>query len=331
MADYQIFVGIDISKNHLDICISKGLEVKKEQRIDNNIKSILDFIDKEKSNYDFKKAIFCMEATGQYSNHLLASLAKHNLAIWLENAVEIKRSLGLQRGKNDKVDAQRIAQYAYRFSDKIKLYKAENKTLKQVRALYQLREQLVETRKRLKTSINEQKLFMDKDIFKSIQKYNEKTIKHLDSQIQKVEEKIEASLKNDQTLQELYEYINSVQGVGKVSTWAILIVTEAFTKFENPKQFACYSGVAPFENSSGKFKGKSKVSNMANKKIKKLLHICAVNAVKHEGDLKDYYQRKIKEGKAKMSILNAVRNKIIHRIFACVKNQRKYVAKGLVL
>lgn len=110
----------------------------------------------------------------------MATLSYQGRDVWLENAVEIKRSLGLQKGKNDQVDAQRIAEYSYRFMDRVKLYTPKNEILTQVKALYSLREQFVETRKRLKTSIREQEVFMDKALLKSIQKYSHKTLKYLD-------------------------------------------------------------------------------------------------------------------------------------------------------
>lgn len=61
-------------------------------------------------------------------------------------------------------------------------------------------------------------------------------------------------METDKELANMYQIVKSVQGVGKITAWAILITTAGFTKFENPKQFACYAGVAPFENSSGKLK-----------------------------------------------------------------------------
>lgn len=329
MGNYQIFVGIDVSKNHLDICIAEGLQTSLETQIENSPEAILDFISSYKAPFNFSEAIFCMEATGQYCNHLMSALLSQNLAICVENPIEIKRSLGLQRGKSDRIDAKRIAEYAYRFKDRIKQYRPDSETLKAIRAFYKLREQLVETRKRLQTSLGEQQEFMDKKHFKVIQKQTQKTITHLDKQIAEVEVKIKKAFDKDEDLKALYEIVSSVVGVGKVSTWAIIIVTGAFTKFKKAEQFACYCGVVPFEHSSGKFKGKEKLSRMANKKLKKLLHMCAMSAIQKEGELREYYQRKVKEGKAKMSVLNAVRNKIIHRIFACVKNKEKYNSKGL--
>nr|WP_081485528.1 transposase [Bernardetia litoralis] len=109
----------------------------------------------------------------------------------------------------------------------------------------------------------------------------------------------------------------------------MLRATAGFTKFDTAKQLACYCGVVPFENSSGKFKGKSRVSKMANKTLKTALHMCALSALQVEGELRTYYLRKVAEGKNKMSVINALRNKIIQRIFACVKNKTLYDRNGI--
>ena len=63
---------------------------------------------------------------------------------------------------------------------------------------------------------------------------------------------------------------------------------------------------------------------MANKNIKTLLHMAALSSVRMQGDIQDYYKRKVSEGKNKMSVLNAIRNKLVLRIFACVNQNREY-------
>lgn len=69
---------------------------------------------------------------------------------------------------------------------------------------------------------------------------------------------------------------------------------------------------------------------LADKKIKSVLHLGAMSAIRLDNDLRTYYLRKVEEGKNKMSVLNAIRNKIIHRVFAVIKNQIPY-QKDLVL
>ena len=106
------------------------------------------------------------------------------------------------------------------------------------------------------------------------------------------------------------------------------VYTKGFTAFENAKQLACYCGVAPFEYSSGSsVRGRTKVHFMANKKLKCNLHMASLSAVKLDADLKHYYERKVAEGKSKLSVLNAVKNKLLARIIAVVNKQQEYVKK----
>ncbi|SEP01487.1 Transposase IS116/IS110/IS902 family protein, partial [Mucilaginibacter gossypiicola] len=101
--------------------------------------------------------------------------------------------------------------------------------------------------------------------------------------------------------------------------------TNEFKDINDPKKFACYSGVAPFTDESGRVVKKARVSHMANKKVKTLLHLAAIVAIQHNSDLKRFYERKVEQQKKnKMSVINAVRNKLILRIFACVNQNRPY-------
>ncbi|MBK6525459.1 MAG: IS110 family transposase [Crocinitomicaceae bacterium] len=69
--------------------------------------------------------------------------------------------------------------------------------------------------------------------------------------------------------------------------------------FANPKHLACYAGVAPFPNESGTVIKRARVSKLANMKLKTLLHMAAMSCIRAKGDLKEYYIRKVKEGKTK--------------------------------
>lgn len=324
MKTFDSFVGIDVSKNHLDLSVYQNGQVQKAKRINNQVDAIQKYLQSLGNQIDLNHTLFCMEATGMYTAFLISVLVNQKVAVWVENPMNIKRSLGLQRGKNDAIDAQRIAQYAFRFQDKVCLYQPKSKILAEIEHLNQLRTRMVETRKKLTTALQETMQFVDKKIAKSLKDSSQKTMNALDKDIQNLDIKIQKLILSDEKLKQLYEFTLSVQGVGKVTATQVLIKTQGFTKFETPRQFACYCGVVPFEHSSGKFRGKNRVSSMADKHLKSLLHMCAVSAIKHQGELKTYYERKIEEGKAKMSVINAIRNKIIQRIFACVKNQELY-------
>ncbi|MGM9478003.1 transposase [Pedobacter sp. GSP4] len=141
-----------------------------------------------------------------------------------------------------------------------------------------------------------------------------------------MEKRIEACWSTDERLAGLMTLIQSVVGIGPVTALEIIIATNEFININNPRAFASYSGVAPFNYQSGtSVKKRARISGIANKKIKSLLHLSAMSAVRHIPDIREYWKRKTTvEGKNKMSVLNAVRFKMICRIFACVRDNRPY-------
>lgn len=324
---YQWFAGIDVSKQQLDITIYKGSEKILYQTTGNTTKEITLFLrgltQKEKISVD--DCLFCMEHTGIYNSNILKVMDEKKLAVCLESSVQIKQSGGLQRGKNDKVDSDRIALYAYKNRDFLKLWKPERSVIGQLRRLSSVRERLLNARKQLNAGIAEDKKFGDKLFNKQMASCCRSSLLALENDIKKVEAEIETVIESDDQLRNLYRIIESVPGVGKVKATEIIINTNEFKRINNPRKYACYAGVAPFEHSSGtSVRGKTRVSKKANLKAKSLLHMSSLVASRFCADLKAYYDRKVAEGKNKMSVLNAIKNKIIHRIFACVAQNREY-------
>ena len=127
-----------------------------------------------------------------------------------------------------------------------------------------------------------------------------------------------------------HELLLSVDGIGEQTAIKMIVERNAFRDFDNERQFCCHAGVAPFKYDSGtSVRFKNKVSNRADKSIKALLHMVALSVAtrKKDGELREYYERKVAEGKNKMSVLNAVRAKLVLRMFAVVKFNKVYEKK----
>jgi transposase len=267
---------------------------------------------------------------------LLQFFSQQEANIWVENPVQIKKSLGLQRGKNDKVDAIRIAQYAYRSKQQVKLWQPSRQVVDGLKHLSALRERLVETRKRLLTPVEELFKVGNEAMAKILEKAMRKTMKALDKDLEAIEVQMKDVIDGDDDLRNLYELVTSVVGIGFVTAVNLIVYTNEFKLFSNHRQFACYSGIAPFEYRSGSsIRGRTRVSHMANKKMKRYLHMASLTGIKFDEGLKAYYERKVTEGKNKMSVLNAIRNKLLARVFAVVNRgvayQKKYPQNHLVL
>jgi transposase len=184
---------------------------------------------------------------------------------------------------------------------------------------------LVEAQKQFKTQFAESKAFMAKAIISEGQRLCERTMNAMKADLAKVEKAISQIIKEDERLSQIFEIVTSVPGVGPVTATEMILTTNEFEDFKDPKKFACYAGVAPFPHESGLFKGKSRVSHMANKQLKTYLHLAALVAVQTDKELSDYYLRRVVvDKKSKMLVLNAIRNKLIHRVFSCIQQNRKY-------
>lgn len=321
---YAFFIGVDVSKETLDwVVLTEQGQVCHTFQSTNNSQGIQQALESlQNQAIALHTALFCAEHTGMYS-YPLTGLQQQGYALWLESGKQIKRSSGIQRGKNDKTDAKRIAEYARRHQDQARLWQPPSATQQQLAQLYSLRDRLLKSRNLLWVPLKEQQNYSAPSDFEQLQRLTQPGIDALNTQIQAVETQINTLLNNDPHLKELVAILDSVPGVGTVVATEIVLQTNAFTRFTNPKQFACHAGVAPFEFTSGKsVKAKTKVSNHANKQLKTLLHLAAMSAIQGKNVLAQYYQRLVQNGKNKMAAINAVRNKIIRICFALVrKNQ----------
>lgn len=325
--EFTYFIGTDVSKNELDFAVMRGKTLLFHREIANTPEAITSFIKElcKLPDFNLSNAVFCMEHTGIYNNYLLACLYKKKANIWLEAAVQIKNSSGKLRGKNDKVDSIRIADYAYTQRDKMRLWAPKREVIQQLAHLSTARTRLIEAKKMLKTPLMELNNFSAKKIAAPGASICSHTLKAIDADLERADNKIDKLIADDPELRRLFSLITSVSGVGKVTATQILITTNEFKDIRNPKQYACYAGLAPFTDDSGKIEKKARVSHMANKKMKTLLHLSAIVAIRHNPDLKLYYERKVNQDKKnKMSVINAVRNKLVLRVFACVNQNRKY-------
>ena len=327
MKNYLFYVGIYISKLKLDVNLLNSQTLQSEHFvIENHSKSIKDFVKLLiKRKIDVNQILFCCENTGVYTNHLSFTLLGLELDLWIVPAIEIKRSKGISRGKNDKTDAKDISYYSYRNIDKLRLYKLAEIDIQKLKMLYTEREKVLKSLLLLETT-KENSEFVNKDVYKEVLTINQSLTNTIKKTINKIEKRIKEIIKSNQELNKQYALVKSVPGVGEQTSLYFIIATKGFTAFKNWRQFACYSGVAPFEYSSGTcIKGRTKVNHMADKKMKSLLQMCAMTTLKYDPQLKKYYIKKKEEGKNSMLVLNNIRCKLISRVFAVVNRETPYV------
>lgn len=326
--DFCYFVGVDISKDTLDWALyTQHQGVVLSIQTDNTLKGIKSALAQLKAlpGWNSAQAVFCQEHTGIYNAHLLEALYESKLSIWLESSLQIKQAGGMQRGKTDKVDAQRIAQYAYRFRDQMQLWTPPREVIQKLAFLSATRQRLNQAYNLLAVPVAEQETFISKTFQKALKGNVKKSLAALKEEQKLIEEQIHALIQADSRLKELFALMISVPGVGPVIATELLIATNEMQTINEPKKLACHAGVAPFEFRSGSsIRGKTKVSHQARKRLKALIHLGTMSAIQVAGDFQDYYHRKLQEGKPKMLVINAARNKLIHRVCAVVRRGEEY-------
>lgn len=326
--NYKLFAGIDISKDTIDVAffLVEKPDNMFHQQFKNTISGFLEMLEfiSTVTDITFSEMFFCAEDTGLYTRPVCSFFTTQEGNLWIENALQLKRSLGIRRGKSDKADAHDIARYGFLHQNKARLFVMPDADLLELKSLISCRRQLVKQQSALKTTNTGLEVFDEYAGFSiGIRK---DVIAVLEQNIKRVDERLLAVIKQNEKLSRQFALVRSVYCIGAQTALFMVVFTQGFTTFTDPRKFACYGGLVPFENSSGSsLKGKPRVSHLANKKIKTLLTMCALNTLKKDNEFKRYYDRKISEGKHHSSVLNSIRNKLVFRAFAAVRNNRPYV------
>ena len=327
MCNYSFFVGSDISKAVIDVSylgnkksVYLGQYLNSKEGFEKLIKDLC-----LKTNVSKKQWFVCFENTGAYSKSFLQWLTDKGIPCREENPLKINKSLGLRRGKNDMADSKDICQYAFEKRDSIQPTILDKPLINKLKSLLSRRDLLVKQKTALSVSLKEQKFIMDAKLFKELNADNRRMILLYEKQISSIETKLQKVIKSDPEIERNDKLARSVIGIGPITSAYIISRTNNYSTFTDPRKFASYCGVAPFPNSSGTRQGSRKVNQMANKKLKSLFSNSVIAAIVHDPELSKYFKRKIEEGKKTSVVINAVKNKIIHRVFSVVKRQTPYV------
>jgi transposase len=319
------FIGIDVSKLTLDVFIHSK---KHHFTTLNSTIGFPELIETccKVAGCSRNNLFLCFENTGKYSRLLAVFLSDMRISFSQVPALDIKKSKGISRGKSDKVDAKSIALYAYRKRDELVPTIIHLPEVGVLRQLLTLREKLMKHQTAYKNTIVDLKDCFFEGETNSIRQTHQNLIKTLSEEIKSVDEEIKRIIKSMPDWKTNYKLTQTVKGIGPVIAMYLMIYTENFTRFSTYRKFACYAGIAPFEYASGSsVKGKTRVHSCANKQLKSLLNMAAMNVSHKKGEYRQYYLRRQQMGKNNMSTLNIIRNKIIARVFAVVKRQSPYV------
>ena len=221
--------------------------------------------------------------------------------------------------KDDRFDADLLAEYAYRYSDKVSLYQAPDPLIEQIRLLYGERRRLVKQRAAVKQLQSEQGYNRagapnQAEVFAQKLWHQQRAL--YDQQIEALEQTMQALIDSDEGLRHRYEQVKSIDGIGPQTAlkWLCLFYGQ---RHLNARRIASRFGFAPHRERSGTSKYRSaRSTGHGSSEVRKLMTMCARSAGTHHAKYRRYKQRKLAEGKASQLVTNNIINKLIRVVCA---------------
>ncbi|KAA6315206.1 hypothetical protein EZS27_034301 [termite gut metagenome] len=290
-------MGVDVSKQSVDVCVLSGDDILTETQISNTISCIESFLQSflKKHSFSTSDVLLCAEYTGKYTYPLCLSCQKVGVDLWLENPYVIKHSGGLERGKNDRQDARKITRYARRYEDKVRLFVLPEKAMGSLRELVSEQELYIVDRNKYQAQLTDEKGFMNPQDYREKSERLNILLKDLKAAIEQIQKKIQKIIEGDETLSRQLKLLCSIDGVGERTAVKVIVETNAFRDFIDARKFCCHAGLAPFSYTSGSsIRSRNRISHRADKSIKSLLHMGALTAAtRSKGELHEYYLKKV--------------------------------------
>lgn len=323
ISDKKVFIGCDISKKTLDYAVHRRDCHERDYphvQTENNLAGFRAFKKWLKTFCDkLSDVVVILEHTGHYGEALCDYLAQMNITFVLVNPTTIKASFAIAKGKDDKIDSQRLAKYGYKERDDLKPSMPTPPIIRKLRNLLSERRAIVKSKV---ACINRCKTVDKKS---ETYKRGERIVKELRQQVRDVEEEILRVIESDVELRSTYNLLRSINSIGIINAVSTIVATENFRRFNNAREYASFICVAPYHHLSGiSVHGQTRVSKKGHSELKTDLTMSARAAIQYYPEFQSYFVRKRAEGKSYGSILNAVKFKLITRMFAVIKRNAPY-------
>lgn len=291
------YIGVDVAKDKLDIFISSNNQFL---TIPNNKTNINKFIKSYLVNLD-KPLVVC-ETTGGWERIMLLCLTKHSISSRVAHASKIyhfAKSKGIL-AKTDKLDAKTIASFAISENlEPINLFDETHIELKD----------LVMRKIQIKQSICTEKQRQRKHLSKRVQQSINKTINFLEKETQSLDKQINKIFDSQEQYLKDSKILKSMKGIGDITTQTLLVLLPELGKV-NKKQIAALTGLAPYNNDSGKKNGRRRIKG-GRYEVRNVLYMASLSSIRYNPVMKEYYDKLVKNGKLKKIALIAVMRKMI--------------------
>jgi transposase len=324
MPTYRFFVGIDVSKLTLDLHLY-DLQTGHYNRItlDNNSEG---FAKMHLWLYQCAalpgQTLLCSEHTGRYGEHLRHWLAGSQWQHGVLNTTALAKVSPEHHRKTDSYDAELLSEYARRFCDKITLAQPVPERISQLERLHRERRHMVDNRASLRQKLSEMQYHQANTAL--IEQFYTDQIQLLTRHITQIDTCIKELISDDLQLNALYQRLIGIPGIGPVIACQWLCLFFQHEKL-NPRKISSRFGFAPHEIESGSSVHKRKRSTShGNPELRRMMFMAARSVVQHKAHFKEYYNRKMLEGKPHRVILNNVINKLIRMVCSIWNHQSSY-------
>lgn len=291
------FIGIDISKLTFDAALYVPSDKSRRihRSLANSPKGFEAFIPFLHAHHLREQDVhICLENTGLYSIGLCSFLESCGISYTLLAPMQMKRSLGIQRGKTDRDDAMRLAYYGWLHREELTPTQLPAQSLQHLQELASERERYIKVRKVQKQIISERELHP----LPATIRRAEDMIRTINALIDEIEQEIHDIISTHQEIARNYDLLLSVPGIAFVNALNTIIHTRNFSCFESARKYACYIGVAPFSYQSGtSVEEKEGWVNSGQKLSKLILHRGPDQPCTGTRSLKDIMKERKKKGK----------------------------------
>lgn len=323
MKDYTHYVGIDVSKHTLDVMLwhrAQDTLRKTACQTSNDApghKRLVQWLTEHGA--PIETTLLCLEATGGYDDALLEQLTLWGWICALEKTTVLQKVKPEHHRKADPFDADLLAEYAYRYSDKVSLYQAPDPVIEQIRLLYGERRRLVTQRAAVKQRQSEQgynRAGRPSQAEAFAQRLWREQRAFYDRQIEALEQEMDALVDSDEGIRHRYEQVKSIDGIGEKTAlkWLCLFYGQ---RHLDARRIASRFGFAPHGERSGTSRRRGAHSTgHGMSEVRKLMTMCARSAGTHHAKYRRYKVRKLAEGKASPLVTNNIINKLIRVVCA---------------
>lgn len=318
-------IGLDISADFFTAgCVDQQFSTiffdKNFDQTEAGWKAFQEYLSSQK--VDQTNCQICMESTGVYSERICYFLYNAGFGLFVEPPNKIKQSF-YDNEKDDPIDARQIAEFVFRYPDKLHAWQPRNEIVYQIDSLLATREQLT----RLRTAC--------KNTHKSLKRKQHQQPKlenlmtsiadDLKIKINEIDQEMERLIKTNLELWRKSKNVLSIPNIGPILNYNLIVITNGYADIRKYTSYARYFGISPLKDDSGKRKKKRKADGRGPTRMRKLLYLAAMRMKRNHSKYQKYYARKEAEGKPGRLILQNIENNILKLIFGVLKSDMSYV------